>query len=223
MSRFSNFYTSLQLKRVVRESFMNIKVGNILFAVSTIYSENYDLLSYKFLFQGPLKYLPIKKSLVSIIIGMTIHGFGLGASVVGGKQSRWWRYKVMINFPRILGRAQVCHQVRLPRHHRHLWPRVRPLDLRVCFRRLRGWVCASQNGVIKMVSSVLLSSRHWKCYLTTHSIMFQVRLSAEFCMTRSASAGPSSSSSSESSSPSSGSSGWQSYYSSIHFPHLLLT
>ena len=152
---------------------------------------------------------------------MTIHGFGLGASVVGGKQSRWWRYKVMINFPRILGRAQVCHQVRLPRHHRHLWPRVRPLDLRVCFRRLRGWVCASQNGVIKMVSSVLLSSRHCRFYLTTHSIMFQVRLSAEFCMTPFPSAGPSSSSSSESSSPSSGSSGWQSYYSSIHFPHLL--
>lgn len=37
-----------------------------------------------FLVLGPFKYLPIKKSLVTIIIGMTIHGFGLGASVVGG-------------------------------------------------------------------------------------------------------------------------------------------
>lgn len=37
-----------------------------------------------FLVLGPFKYLPIKKSLVSIIVGMTIHGFGLGASVVGG-------------------------------------------------------------------------------------------------------------------------------------------
>jgi len=42
------------------------------------------LISAGFVVLGPLKYLPIKKSLVSIIIGMTIHGFGLGASVVGG-------------------------------------------------------------------------------------------------------------------------------------------
>ena len=28
--------------------------------------------------------MPFQKSLVSIIVGMTIHGFGLGASVVGG-------------------------------------------------------------------------------------------------------------------------------------------
>ena len=33
---------------------------------------------------GPFKYFPFKKTLVTIIIGMTIHGFGLGASVVGG-------------------------------------------------------------------------------------------------------------------------------------------
>jgi len=37
-----------------------------------------------FLVLGPFKYFPFKKSLVSIIVGMTIHGFGLGASVVGG-------------------------------------------------------------------------------------------------------------------------------------------
>ena len=36
------------------------------------------------LIAGPFKYLPFKKTLVTIIIGMTIHGFGLGASVVGG-------------------------------------------------------------------------------------------------------------------------------------------
>ncbi len=53
--------------------------------MSTIYSEKKELLSQRLLFQGPLKYLPIKKSLVSIIVGMTIHGFGLGASVVGGE------------------------------------------------------------------------------------------------------------------------------------------
>ena len=35
-------------------------------------------------FPGPFKYLPFKKSLGSIIVGMSIHGFGLGASVVGG-------------------------------------------------------------------------------------------------------------------------------------------
>ena len=35
-------------------------------------------------FAGPFKYLPFKKSLGSIIVGMSIHGFGLGASVVGG-------------------------------------------------------------------------------------------------------------------------------------------
>ena len=35
-------------------------------------------------FTGPFKYLPFKKSLGSIIVGMSIHGFGLGASVVGG-------------------------------------------------------------------------------------------------------------------------------------------
>ena len=67
---------------------MNIEVGNIkhyVNAVSTIYSEKKELLSQRLLFQGPLKYLPIKKSLVSIIVGMTIHGFGLGASVVGGE------------------------------------------------------------------------------------------------------------------------------------------
>lgn len=37
-----------------------------------------------FLVLGPFKYLPLKKTLVTIIVGMTIHGFGLGASVVGG-------------------------------------------------------------------------------------------------------------------------------------------
>ena len=33
---------------------------------------------------GPFKYLPFKKTLGSIVVGMSIHGFGLGASVVGG-------------------------------------------------------------------------------------------------------------------------------------------
>jgi len=42
------------------------------------------LITAGFLVLGPFKYLPIRKSLVTIIIGMTIHGFGLGASVVGG-------------------------------------------------------------------------------------------------------------------------------------------
>jgi len=37
-----------------------------------------------FVILGPFPYLPFKKTLVSIIIGMTLHGIGLGASVVGG-------------------------------------------------------------------------------------------------------------------------------------------
>merc|ERR1719370_1216071 len=37
-----------------------------------------------FLVLGPFKYFPFKKSLVCIVIGMSVHGFGLGASVVGG-------------------------------------------------------------------------------------------------------------------------------------------
>jgi len=42
------------------------------------------LITVGFLVLGPFKYFPFSKTLVSIIIGMTIHGFGLGASVVGG-------------------------------------------------------------------------------------------------------------------------------------------
>jgi len=42
------------------------------------------LIAIGFLVLGPFKYLPFKKTLGSIIVGMTIHGFGLGASVVGG-------------------------------------------------------------------------------------------------------------------------------------------
>jgi len=42
------------------------------------------LITAGFLILGPFKYLPFKKSLGSIIVGMSIHGFGLGASVVGG-------------------------------------------------------------------------------------------------------------------------------------------
>jgi len=42
------------------------------------------LIGSGFLVLGPFKYFPFHKSLVTIIIGMTIHGFGLGASVVGG-------------------------------------------------------------------------------------------------------------------------------------------
>merc|ERR1719474_1110345 len=42
------------------------------------------LITSGFLILGPFKYLPFKKTLGSIIIGMTVHGFGLGASVVGG-------------------------------------------------------------------------------------------------------------------------------------------
>jgi MFS family permease len=42
------------------------------------------LITVGFLILGPFKYLPFKKSLGSIIVGMSIHGFGLGASVVGG-------------------------------------------------------------------------------------------------------------------------------------------
>ena len=41
-------------------------------------------LQFSFCISGPFKYFPFHKSLVTIIIGMTIHGFGLGASVVGG-------------------------------------------------------------------------------------------------------------------------------------------
>lgn len=37
-----------------------------------------------FLVVGPLPLLPFKKTLVTVIIGMSLHGFGLGASVVGG-------------------------------------------------------------------------------------------------------------------------------------------
>jgi len=37
-----------------------------------------------FLVIGPLPLLPFKKTLITIIIGMTLHGIGLGASVVGG-------------------------------------------------------------------------------------------------------------------------------------------
>lgn len=37
-----------------------------------------------FLTLGPFKYLPFRKSLLSTIAGMTLHGFGMGASVVGG-------------------------------------------------------------------------------------------------------------------------------------------
>jgi len=37
-----------------------------------------------FLIMGPFKYLPITKSVPSIIVGMSLHGFGLGASLVGG-------------------------------------------------------------------------------------------------------------------------------------------
>lgn len=37
-----------------------------------------------FLVVGPLPLLPFKKTLITVIIGMTLHGFGLGASVVGG-------------------------------------------------------------------------------------------------------------------------------------------
>merc|ERR1712088_1033312 len=42
------------------------------------------LITTGFLILGPFKYLPFKKSLGSIIVGMSVHGFGLGASVVGG-------------------------------------------------------------------------------------------------------------------------------------------
>jgi len=42
------------------------------------------LIAVGFMVLGPFKYMPFKKSLASIIGGMTIHGFGLGASVVGG-------------------------------------------------------------------------------------------------------------------------------------------
>merc|ERR1719481_548260 len=41
-------------------------------------------ISIGFLILGPFKYFPFNKTLTTIIIGMTIHGFGLGASVVGG-------------------------------------------------------------------------------------------------------------------------------------------
>ena len=33
---------------------------------------------------GPFPYLPFSKTLVTVIIGMILHGVGLGASVVGG-------------------------------------------------------------------------------------------------------------------------------------------
>jgi len=42
------------------------------------------LITLGFLTLGPFKYFPFKKTLVTVIVGMTIHGFGLGASVVGG-------------------------------------------------------------------------------------------------------------------------------------------
>lgn len=37
-----------------------------------------------FLILGPFKYFPFKKSLGTVIIGMSVHGVGMGASVVGG-------------------------------------------------------------------------------------------------------------------------------------------
>ena len=37
-----------------------------------------------FCIQGPCKWLPIEKSVTSIIRGMILHGCGLGASLVGG-------------------------------------------------------------------------------------------------------------------------------------------
>jgi len=42
------------------------------------------LIGSGFVVLGPMKGMPFHKSLVSIILGMTLHGFGLGASVVGG-------------------------------------------------------------------------------------------------------------------------------------------
>jgi len=42
------------------------------------------LVSFGFLVIGPLPLLPFEKTLVTVIIGMALHGFGLGASVVGG-------------------------------------------------------------------------------------------------------------------------------------------
>jgi len=42
------------------------------------------LIAAGFMILGPFKYLPFKKSLGSVIGGMAVHGFGLGASVVGG-------------------------------------------------------------------------------------------------------------------------------------------
>jgi len=42
------------------------------------------LIAGGFLILGPFKYFPFQKSLCSIIVGMSVHGFGLGASVVGG-------------------------------------------------------------------------------------------------------------------------------------------
>ncbi|XP_023340181.1 MFS-type transporter SLC18B1 [Eurytemora carolleeae] len=42
------------------------------------------LIAMGFMVLGPFKYLPFGKTLGSIIAGMSIHGLGLGASVVGG-------------------------------------------------------------------------------------------------------------------------------------------
>merc|ERR1712066_815970 len=56
------------------------------------------LIATGFLVLGPFKYFPFHKSLVTIIIGMTIHGFGLGASVVGGFSDAH-RQAILSGFP----------------------------------------------------------------------------------------------------------------------------
>ena len=181
--------------------------------MSTIYSEKQELLSQRLLFQGPLKYLPFKKSLVTIIIGMTIHGFGLGASVVGGKHGLDWN-KVMIICPGFSDAHKSAIKCGFPDTIdtyglvSGLWTSVFAFGAFVGeFLQVRMVLGRShQDGITSFI--VIRASGDWRCY-PTHSIMFQDRPSEEFCMMQSPSAGPSSLSSSESSSPSSGSSGWR--------------
>lgn len=52
---------------------------------------------------------------------------------------------------RLLWRSQIGHQGRLPRHHRHLWPRLGPLDLSVCFWSLHRFVTSVKLWCLNII------------------------------------------------------------------------
>ena len=89
-----------------------------------------------FCFQGPCKWLPIEKSVTSIICGMILHGCGLGASLVGGfsdaHKSAVGPNFVIATLQVFLKSNQISDHGRVARHHRHLWHCVWSLDLCLC-------------------------------------------------------------------------------------------